>query len=666
MKIVSTWPSGDLGIGLQGELVHQARCGRQRYRAAMGGAAAGRATRRCGYRLLRTYATHGKSKAPGGTDQPVPTPTGSAAMPSVASASTPTSTAVPIGKPLGSAQASAASAQQGTASAPGSAGAPHQAKAAATQGSGAGSIGSASKTPGPAPSGTTSLGSSTSRPIPAPATGSGAAGAPAPGQTLPSGISTAGKPAQQFYKGGGRAPGQGLQRQGQAAEDNSLGSQERAPQSDSGSASRGADAARVKTLQETVQVMKVAMADSAGEAAFSHEHHPPPPQDKGKAIGQIPQAAGAPAPPAPSRAPVAPQAAAAEAAAADDHAAAVQRQLGITDDLSPAALVRKAIERGEGAGDDWAEYAHRLRQAELDADVIRAVLGRVAAHHQGEVAKVQAVADGHAQRVRDAASKAQAIVNHFTQVLEEQQRLADAQRENELKRQAEYMAVAAAEAAVQERRLRGEELDKVRIKLNALGQAFSQRSQERHTSHTAHKLALGTFALESALCQGQPFEEALRLLARGCEGDDLVYAAIRALPKETAEQGIPTRAQLQDRWADVARAARSLAALPEGAGGPLSLGLASLAAKLKVSERGCAGQAGRQSGSVDSALAEAEGHLANGRPAAAGAALQRGVAGTAAAPVVQDWAEAAWARGVADQTLALLQAHATSQAASLS
>ena len=34
-------------------------------------------------------------------------------------------------------------------------------------------------------------------------------------------------------------------------------------------------------------------------------------------------------------------------------------------ELGPSGLVRRAIERGEGAGDDWDEYRYRLRQVSV-------------------------------------------------------------------------------------------------------------------------------------------------------------------------------------------------------------------------------------------------------------------------------------------------------------
>jgi len=40
-----------------------------------------------------------------------------------------------------------------------------------------------------------------------------------------------------------------------------------------------------------------------------------------------------------------------------------EQVLGMQQELGPSGLVRRAIERGEGAGDDWDEYRHRLRQA---------------------------------------------------------------------------------------------------------------------------------------------------------------------------------------------------------------------------------------------------------------------------------------------------------------
>ncbi len=94
---------------------------------------------------------------------------------------------------------------------------------------------------------------------------------------------------------------------------------------------------------------------------------------------------------------------------------------------------------------------------------------------------------------------------------------------------------------------------KVRIRVDALSNAFLKRSVERRTSHLAHKLALGAFALESALAEGRPFEAELSVLQAGCGEDPLVAAAVKVLPKGLAQTGVWTRAQISDRSAPAAQ-----------------------------------------------------------------------------------------------------------------
>ena len=53
----------------------------------------------------------------------------------------------------------------------------------------------------------------------------------------------------------------------------------------------------------------------------------------------------------------------------------------------------------------------------------------------------------------------------------------------------------------------------VRVRVDALSQAFQQRSDERVTSTVAHKLAAGTFALQEALGSGRPYEAEVTSLA---------------------------------------------------------------------------------------------------------------------------------------------------------
>lgn len=69
----------------------------------------------------------------------------------------------------------------------------------------------------------------------------------------------------------------------------------------------------------------------------------------------------------------------------------------------------------------------------------------------------------------------------------------------------------------------------VRMRTDALSRAFSQRSGERATSHTAHKLAMGTFALAAALESGRPFAAPLGALRGSAPDDPLVQAALSAI-----------------------------------------------------------------------------------------------------------------------------------------
>ncbi len=65
-------------------------------------------------------------------------------------------------------------------------------------------------------------------------------------------------------------------------------------------------------------------------------------------------------------------------------------------------------------------------------------------------------------------------------------------------------------------------------------------------------------------------------------------------------------------------------------------------------------------------LTESEALMLSGQLAAAAETLQAGTKGTAASAAVDDWARAAKARALAEQTSAMLQAHAASLASSLS
>ena len=76
----------------------------------------------------------------------------------------------------------------------------------------------------------------------------------------------------------------------------------------------------------------------------------------------------------------------------------------------------------------------------------------------------------------------------------------------------------------------------VRQHMNALGAAFSRRSNEAQASTLAHQLSLGVFALEDALTHGRPYAAAASQVARCAPDDELVASACQALPEGTAKK----------------------------------------------------------------------------------------------------------------------------------
>ncbi|KAK9904932.1 hypothetical protein WJX75_005876 [Coccomyxa subellipsoidea] len=331
------------------------------------------------------------------------------------------------------------------------------------------------------------------------------------------------------------------------------------------------------------------------------------------------------------------------------------------DDISADALLKRAMERAEREGRDWAMKHETLVQARADEQTFREILDKARTIQQAKVAAAMNVAEANAKRAEEIQAAADAAQEQFAQILEDTVRLSNVQRDQELLRQAELLTTAAAEAAVRERSERAGTIDELRTRVNALGQAFSRRSDEQRDSTRAHQVSLGAFALEDALAHGRPYAAAASLLSQSCSEDDLVAAALQALPKEAADKGIPTRVELLQRAPGVAQNARQMAYIEPGSGGIVSLGLARLAASLKVPEGSSTSGEG-----TDGALASMQSHLAAGRLAEAADALEAGTKGTAAEKSASEWARDARARALADQTTALLQAHACSLAVSQS
>ncbi|KAI8472167.1 MAG: mitochondrial inner membrane protein-domain-containing protein [Monoraphidium minutum] len=345
-----------------------------------------------------------------------------------------------------------------------------------------------------------------------------------------------------------------------------------------------------------------------------------------------------------------------------DELAAVRGTLqALGDEVTPSGLLAAADAAGYGARGDLLASAAQLRQATADALLLgHAVQGLVERQQQLE-AQLAAERAARAAAERDAEQKADALVSGFKSLIEEQRAAADAARAAAVRGAEERAAAGAARQQLVERLERSQSLDAVRGKVNALSEALSRRSREARAGTEAHRAALGAMALVRALEEGRPLAGELQALAAGCPDDPIVAAVAASLPAAAAAAGLPTQAELEQRFEGVARAALRLAYFRPESGGILAHAAAAAAAALKTD----AGSRGGGGGGADEGVSEARAHLRAGQLLAAADALARAAAGSEAAAAVEGWVADARARALADQNARLLQAHATSAAAAL-
>lgn len=320
------------------------------------------------------------------------------------------------------------------------------------------------------------------------------------------------------------------------------------------------------------------------------------------------------------------------------------------------------------------------KQAEVDSRKIIEILQAVKEEHEAELREHgAAVADARAEAARHAqmAGRLKREVGEqargFRAALQEERRRLEEQRRGELKQQAaeldaameEAKLLTRAEAAASyaaEQAARTKEIGDVQLQLKALREAFNSKSEQSMVSHSVHKIAMGAFALEGAIGRGGPLKHEVAALRAAAGEDPLIEAAVGSLPPDVVAGGAPTRARLAAELEAMKGSLRQLALLPPEGGGVLAHALAGAVSLLKVSEAGT----NLAGGGVEAALSRTEGLLAQGDLPGAARALREGLAGTKGAPLGAEWARHAENRALAEQSLALIQAHATALAAALS
>lgn len=201
-----------------------------------------------------------------------------------------------------------------------------------------------------------------------------------------------------------------------------------------------------------------------------------------------------------------------------------------------------------------------------------------------------------------------------------------------------------------------ENMTEADLNIKALCMAFYARSEEARQTHSVHKLALGTLALEDALSRGMPIRAVVDALHKSVEGidrDSLLNLALSSLPEETLDYGTSTQMQLNLKFNSLKGNLRHFSIIPAGGGGILTHAVAHLASSIKVKED--------QSGQgIESLISKVESLLVEGEIAEAADALEGGVRGSEAEELVAGWVKQARNRAVVEQAHSLLQSYATS------
>ncbi|CAN6277080.1 unnamed protein product [Urochloa humidicola] len=213
-----------------------------------------------------------------------------------------------------------------------------------------------------------------------------------------------------------------------------------------------------------------------------------------------------------------------------------------------------------------------------------------------------------------------------------------------------------AAAVAKEKATQIEQIAEANLNIDALCMAFYARSEEARQSHSVHKLALGTLALEHALSSGSPIRSEVELLRKSVEGidkDSLLELALSSLPEDVLDYGSDTRMELKQKFNSLKETVRHFSLIPEGGGGILTHALARVASSIKIKEVS-------SGDGIESLINRVESLIVDGDLSTAADTLQGGLHGTEAAEIATEWVKQARKRAIAEHTLALLHACAAS------
>ncbi|KAF7019242.1 hypothetical protein CFC21_032439 [Triticum aestivum] len=350
----------------------------------------------------------------------------------------------------------------------------------------------------------------------------------------------------------------------------------------------------------------------------------------------------------------------------------LQEEHDIPKDVSAKETKSDGIVGGVKASDDGkimldiidAIHAAEKKQADTDAYTYSEEKRKLKERYEKELKDTRARELMYAEEAaildKKEKMKAAAAVKEL-QEKTEQKLMDELQRKDEeasqqVEKVQELAKAELAAALAKEKASQIEQIAEADLNIDALCMAFYARSEEARQSHSVHKLALGTLALEEALSSGSPIRTEVDQLRKSLEGidkDSLLELALSSLPEDVLKYGSDTRMELKQKFNSLKATIRHFGLIPSGGGGILTHAVAHVASNIKVEED-------PSGDGVESLISRVEDLIVGGDLTAATEALTGGLQGTAAEEAAAEWVKQARKRAIAEQTLTLLHSYASS------
>ncbi|KAF7011888.1 hypothetical protein CFC21_026142 [Triticum aestivum] len=353
----------------------------------------------------------------------------------------------------------------------------------------------------------------------------------------------------------------------------------------------------------------------------------------------------------------------------------LQEEHDIPKDVSAKETKSDGIVGGVKASDDGkimldiidAIHAAEKKQADTDAYTYSEEKRKLKERYEKELkdtrarelmyAEEAAILDKELKKEKmKAAAAVKELQEKTEQKLMDELQRKDEEASQQVEKVQELAKAELAAALAKEKASQIEQIAEADLNIDALCMAFYARSEEARQSHSVHKLALGTLALEEALSSGSPIRTEVDQLRKSLEGidkDSLLELALSSLPEDVLEHGLDTRMELKQKFNSLKVTIRHFGLIPSGGGGILTHAVARVASKIKVEED-------PSGDGLESLISRVEDLIVGGDLSAAADTLTGGLQGTAAEEAAAEWVKQARKRAIAEQTLTLLHSYASS------